>query len=162
MSVTHVPFAPLSPDRSPRVSVAGQVYHLTALTLFRRPVFRDHEAARAVARLHLEGALWAPSQCLGWVLLPDAWHGLVRLGPGDTLEHLMRRFKAVTTRAVDDRFKTNGWLWGRSFRDHTLRRNEDVRAAARHLAQAPVREGLAASPASWPYWDASWLLPDRG
>ena len=157
MSAPLVPLTLTPASRRQRVSVAGQAYYLTALTLFRRPVFRDHDAARAVARLHVDAAIWAPSRCLAWVLLPDAWHGLVVLGAGDTLEHVMRRFKGVTTRASEERFKTNGWLWGRSFRDHTLRRDDDVRAAARHLIHAPVRAGLAATPGEYPYWDALWL-----
>ncbi|MFT3807447.1 REP-associated tyrosine transposase [Arenimonas sp.] len=149
-------------SRRERVSVAGQAYYLTVSTLFRRPVFSDHEAARAVAALHAHPPVWGRSRCLAWVLMPDHWHGLVELGAGDSLEGLMRRFKSISARAVEARHRINGWLWSRGFHDRALRDDESKRKVARYLVATPLRLGLVQNVGDYPYWDAIWLETNGG
>jgi putative transposase len=146
--------------RQAHVSVAGRAYVLTVATLFRRPVFRDPLAARAVARLHLREGAWGQSSWLAWVLMPDHWQALVVLGAGDSLEALVGRFKAISARSVDARHCINGWLWSRGFHDRTVDDGEILADAARHLVAAPRRAGLVASLADYPYWDSAWPSVD--
>ena len=143
--------------RRGRVSIPGQAYLLTTTSLFRRPVFTDAEAARAIARVHAEPKVWGDSRCLAWVLMPDQWHGLVVLGAEERLEDLMRRFKWTSASAVADKFRVNGWLWGRGFHDRALRDDENLRDVARYLVAKPRRVGLVDSLGDYPYWDAVWL-----
>ena len=65
--------------------------------------------------------------------MPDHWHALLTLGERDTLSTLVGRFKAITSRAVEDRHRVNGWLWGRGFLDQLLPAGADPVQAARHL-----------------------------
>ena len=143
----HAPAAPLN----------GHAHFLTIGTLFRRPLFLDPEAARAVSRTHSDPGIWGPSRCLAWVLMPDRWHGLVVVADGDSLHPLVRRFKAITARGVDARFRVNGWLWAKGYNQRLLDREEDLLAVARHLVANPVRAGLASSVGTYPYWDSAWL-----
>lgn len=147
-------------SRKGRVSSPGQVHFLTAVTLYRRPVFRDFDAACAVSRLHGKEWLWRDSQLMAWVLMPDHWHGLVKLGNQDNLNSLMGRFKAVTARSVEERFRVNGCLWSRGFHDHALRDDESLRRAARYLIGNPSRTGLTDKVGQYPFWDATWLDAD--
>jgi REP element-mobilizing transposase RayT len=105
-------------------------------TLYKRPVFRDDEAARAVCRVHTAAWPWRDACLLAWVLMPDHWHGLVTLGERDTLSTLVGRFKALTSRAGEDRHRVNGWLWGRGFSDRVRGANEGP-AGARGGGGAP-------------------------
>jgi putative transposase len=132
-------------------------YFVTVASLFRRPVFLDPDAARAVARISASASAWSGARCLAWVLMPDRWQGLVVAAPDAPIDATMRRFKAISARAVDDRFRVNGWLWTRGFHQRELDRREDRLAVARHLVANPVRAGLARSVGAWPYWDAVWL-----
>jgi REP element-mobilizing transposase RayT len=132
-------------------------HFVTVATLFRRPLFLDQDAARAVARCQPDPAIWGRAGCLAWVLMPDRWHGLVLTPADQPLDVLVRRFKAITARAVDPRFCVNGWLWSRGFNQRALERHEDRLAVARHLVSNPVRAGLAGSVGAYPYWDAIWL-----
>lgn len=134
-----------------------QAYFLTIGSLFRRPLFLDPDAARAVARAQGEPGIWGRSRCLAWVLMPDRWHGLVVVGEGDSLDPLVRRFKAISAREVDSRFRINGWLWSKGYNERMLEREQDLLAVARHLVANPVRAGLARSVGAYPYWDAVWL-----
>lgn len=139
------------------VPISGQAFLLTATTMFRRPVFRDLNAARAAASAHMMRWVWRDSQLLAWVLMPDQWHGLVALDQNDDLKQLMGRFKSATAKSVDARFKLNGWLWGRSFQEQALKPDVDLRDAGRHLITHPIRAGLADEVGKYPYWNAVWV-----
>jgi hypothetical protein len=131
-------------------------WRLAVYTLFRRPVFGDTEAARAVSRLHNQAGPWGDSRCLAWVLMPECWQALIEVGPGDSLERLVQRFKTASARLVDPRQRINGWLWERGFDAQPLR-PQGEREAARRLVLEPVRTGLAAAIGEYPYWSAVWL-----
>jgi REP element-mobilizing transposase RayT len=146
------------PPHPEQRSASGCTYLLGVTTLYGRPVFNDHDAARAVCRVHHAAWHWRDARLLAWVLLPDRWQGLVTLGERDSLAGLMGRFKALTSRAVEDRHRINGWLWGRGFSDRVLAPAEDLADAARALAGAPVRAGLVARPGDYPYWNSTWPL----
>jgi putative transposase len=140
-------------------SAAGQTYVVTVSTLYRRPVFLDDEAARAVCRVHTATWPWRDARLLAWVLMPAHWQGLITLGERDTLSTLIGRFKALTSRAVEDRHRVNGWLWGRGFGDRVLGADEDPVAVARHVVGHPLRAGLVQRLGDYTYWNAAWLQP---
>ena len=148
---------PSKNQRRGGLSIPGQVHHITLTTAGRRPLFEDFSHARLVIaemrRLQEQNIVHS----LAWVLMPDRWHGLVMLADGDSLDPLVRRFKAITARGVDARFRVNGWLWSKGYNQRLLDREEDLLAVARHLVANPVRAGLASSVGSYPYWNSAWL-----
>lgn len=159
MPVHDRPDRGLRSIRLERRSVPGSTYLLTVATLYRRPVFLDDEAARAVCRVHTAQWPWRDSAVLAWVLMPDHWQGLVTLGERDSLSTLVGRFKALTSRAVQGHHRVNGWLWGRGFNDRVLGADEDAMAAARHLVGLPLRAGLVKRLGDYAYWNTAWLFP---
>lgn len=140
-----------------RRSVAGRTYLIGIGTIYRRPVFDDDEAARCVCRIHGTRWPWRDSVVLAWVLLPEQWQALVRLGEQDSLSTLVGRFKSLSSRGVEPRHRVNGWLWGRGFTDRALAADEDAVAIARRLVHQPVRAGLATRPGDYAYWGSTWL-----
>ncbi|KFL36589.1 REP-associated tyrosine transposase [Arenimonas donghaensis] len=143
--------------RLERRSVPGQTYLLSVATLYRRPVFTDDDAARAVCRVHTAQWPWRDSAVLAWVLMPDHWQGLVTLGERDSLSTLVGRFKSLTSRAVEDRHRVNGWLWAKGFTDRVLGKAEPAMDAARHLVGLPLRAGLVRRLGDYAYWNTAWL-----
>lgn len=142
-------------------SASEQAYFVTISSLFRRPLFLDPDAARAVARSQADPAIWGRSRCLAWVLMPDRWQGLVVMGEGDSLDPLVRRFKAISARGVAPRFRINGWLWAKGYNERKLDSQQGLLAVARHLVANPVRVGLVKSVGAYPYWDSVWLDGQR-
>lgn len=142
--------------RLARVSEPGRIYLITTTTWNRTPVFRDVGCARAVSRLCHAERTWAGARCLAWVLMPDHWHGLIELGDGD-LSKVVGKFKSLATRNVNQLGRRQYPLWQKSFHDAGLRREDDVKAAARYLVGNPVRAGLCDSVMGYPYWNAVWL-----
>ncbi|ODV13551.1 MAG: transposase [Rhodanobacter sp. SCN 68-63] len=142
--------------RRGRVSLPGQVYLITVTTRYRQPVFDDCVAARVASRVIHASTHWGDAQLLAWVLMPDHWHGLLELGH-EPLDRVVARFKAAVSRALHASGRLAGPLWDRSFHDHALRRDEDMRSAARYIVGNPVRAGLVDSALLYPYWNAVWL-----
>ncbi|MNN75503.1 hypothetical protein D3C81_1918110 [compost metagenome] len=50
-----------------------------------------------------------------------------------------------------------GKVWQSGYHDHALRRDEDLKAAARYLVANPLRAGLVKSVRDYPFWNAVWL-----
>ena len=138
-------------------SIPGQAYLLTATTVMRRPIFRDFEAARAAASVHAQRWVWRDSRILAWVLMPSQWQCLVVLGQNDELQNLMGRFKMASSKAMDARYKTCGWVWGRGFRVQALDKEAVLRDVGRQLITQPIRAGLAQEVGGYSYWNAVWL-----
>lgn len=159
LSAHDRPGPALRRERLARRSVPGRTYVLGIGTLYRRPVFEDEAAARAVSRVHLARWAWRDAHLLAWVLLPDRWAALLTLGERDTLSTLVGRFKALSSRAVEDRHRVNGWLWGRGFSDRLLDEREDAGVAASILVDEPRRLGLVHRIGDYAYWNSAWLPP---
>ena len=114
------------------------------------------ELARATCRLMGERRIWGDAQLLGWVLMPDHWHGLVELGDHDGLSLVMNRFKSIISKHARRSGQVHD-LWSRGFHDHALRRDESVLEAARYIIANPMRAGLVDHANDYPYWNCAWL-----
>jgi REP element-mobilizing transposase RayT len=141
--------------RRGRISETGRIYLITFVTWNRAPIFRDYRHARTASRVIHARKTWKGAECLAWVLMPDHFHGLIRLDDGD-LSKVVASARSRLTRALRKEGRTYP-LWQRAFQDRALREDEDVRAAARYIVANPVRAGLAEHVCLYPYWNAVWL-----
>ncbi|MFB1011906.1 MAG: transposase, partial [Thiopseudomonas sp.] len=122
--------------RNGRVSLADGEYFVTFATHGRERVFADFDLActfcRQIALNEQQcGCCW-----LAWVLMPDHFHGLLRLGAGDTaasLSQVVGRLKGASARLVNVRRGCSGRLWQSAFYDRRLRREEDRLAVVRYI-----------------------------
>ena len=129
---------------------------MTVVTYDRRCLFVDPLQARAACRIIHSHVSWGDARLLAWVLMPDHWHGLIELGD-ESLARVVSRFKARVTRALHESRAVDGQVWDRSFHDHALRADEDVRQAARYVVANPIRGALVTSALDYPYWNAIWI-----
>lgn len=141
--------------RKGRVSLPNHTYLVTVVAAYRRPLFRDVELARKASRCIHDPLSWGDSLLLCWVLMPDHWHGLVRLGQRDSLATVMNRFKARTAKQLQCTQAT--LVWARGFHDRALRSDEDERRAARYIVANPLRSGMVGNVLDYPYWNSVWL-----
>ncbi len=144
--------------RKGRVSICGQVYLLTAVTHERRPVFSDFINARLLIRSMQEQHDAGRVESLAFAVLPDHVHWLVLLKAG-TLSTLLKGVKGASARRINSHAGFEGPLWQTGYHDHALRRDEDLREAARYLIANPVRAGLVERVMDYPHWDAVWFEP---
>lgn len=144
--------------RRGRWSEAGNIYLLTFVTDRRRPWFSDWDPASRISGALADGAAWAGSRLLCWVLMPDHWHGVLELGERESLSRSAGRAKALATRTWKPRDGSR--LWQPGFHHRALRAEDDLLAVARYVVANPIRAGLSRSFGGYPYWDAIWASPD--
>ncbi|KRA51548.1 hypothetical protein ASD72_00140 [Pseudoxanthomonas sp. Root630] len=103
------------------------------------------------------GSLWSPhAELLCWVLMPDHWHGLVRLTGTTSIARVVGMAKGRSAHAIRD-VMAGKRVWADGFHDRALRRDDTTLAAARYIVANPMRAGLVARVGDYPYWDAEWL-----
>jgi REP element-mobilizing transposase RayT len=141
--------------RRGRVSLPGQVYLLTTVAAYRRPLFGNVDTARVLSQCMHDDRCWGDSTLLCWVLMPDHWHGLVQLGARDSLAKVMNRFKSLTAKRLH--CTQTGLVWDRGYHDCVVRSGQDVRAMARYIVGNPLRAGLVDNVLDYPYWNCIWL-----
>ncbi len=137
--------------RKGRVSLPGQVYHVTAVTLGRQPVFSELRAARLLVNALREAQVRGEATTLAFVIMPDHMHWLLQLEAPISLSKLVGAVKAVTAHGL------GGRIWQGGFHDHALRQEEDLVEVARYIVANPLRAGLAQRVGDYPHWDAMWL-----
>ncbi|WP_028292401.1 REP-associated tyrosine transposase [Oceanobacter kriegii] len=139
-----------------RHSESGRIYLLTASVEHRQPLFLNFDLACAAIRAFTSDQAMRDNELLCWVLMPDHVHWLVQLH-GDDLSRMAMRLKSLSARAVHQTAGSGGKLWQRSFHDHALRKEEDIKAVARYIVANPLRAGLARRVGDYPFWDAVWI-----
>ena len=93
---------------------------------------------------------------MAWVVMPDHLHWLLELKHG-TLAELMCRIKSRSSRSVNLVRRSQDRLWQRGYYDRALRRDEDIKDAARYIVMNPLRAGLVNRGGDYPLWDAIWI-----
>ena len=143
--------------RRGRWSEPGRIYLVTTTTYRREPHFSRWEAASSMSEVLACSSTWSPhAELLCWVLMPDLWHGLVRLTGTVSLSHLVGAAKGRSAHAIRH-VAAGRRIWADGFHDRALRQDHDVLVAARYILANPVRAGLVPRVRDYPYWDAVWL-----
>ena len=137
--------------RKGRVSLPGQVYHVTAITFERQPVFLDLRSARVLISALREAQARSEAATLAFVVMPDHMHWLLQLGEDASLSAVVGAVKAVTAHGLGKR------IWQSGFHDHALRQEEDLAKLARYIVANPLRAGLVQRVGDYSHWDAVWL-----
>ncbi len=142
-----------------RNRVAGGSYFFTVNLLDRRAdlLVAEIDALRAAVR---ETRLLRPFHINAWVVLPDHLHCLWTLPDGDAdfpirWQMIKARFSHRVAPARNRRAslvrKREAGIWQRRYWEHTIRDNADFAAHMDYIHFNPVKHGLAAHPAAWPY-----------
>ncbi|MGH8147977.1 MAG: REP-associated tyrosine transposase [Rhodanobacteraceae bacterium] len=148
--------------RKGRRSLPGHIYLVTTVVRGRYPVFHNWQAACCVCRLLGAPGTWYPHACLAWVLMPDHFHALIRLGPAGSLSAAVRKAKSESARRVGKQTGLTGGLWARGFHDRAVRDPRQARKAARYIIANPLRAGLVNDVLRYSYWDAVWMGDGAG
>ena len=156
----------------------GGCYFFTLVTYRRQPLLSlpaNIERLRAAFRRERERY---PFTIDAIVILPDHLHTLWRLPQDDDdypnrWSRIKRYFSigcvgADTTRPASREQKRERAVWQRRFWEHRIRDREDWRGHMDYIHYNPVRHGLSATPAEWPYSsfhrcvEKGWYAADWG
>ena len=152
--------------------VPGGMYFFTVVTQDRLPVFQCPEAVRMLGQFMRKVRRRYPFRTVAIVVLPDHLHCVWTLPQGDAdFSGRWRRIK----RAFSDHWVSVGGLeasrsesrtrrgehgvWQRRFWEHQIRDEVDLERHLDYVHYNPVKHGLAARPADWPW--SSFLMHVR-
>jgi len=140
--------------RQGRYSQPGQIYHITATTYKRNPIFTDLYVGRFLVRAMMEELA---AGTMAYVLMPDHFHWLIQLKEKADLTSSVSRVKSVSAHRINEYLDRKEPVWQRGFFDHAVRREEDIVHIARYIVANPLRAGLVKSLSEYSFWNAVWL-----
>jgi len=124
-------------------------YSLTLTCAHRRADFADKGLVESCIETLCSCAEKHGFAVLAYCFMPDHVHLLVEGDAGSDVPQFVKDFKQRTGYAY--RRVRGEALWQKSYYDHVLRREEDVREAARYVVGNPVRAGLVTAARDHPY-----------
>lgn len=139
-----------------RVSIQSGEYFITFNCHNRKALFSDHNLAKVFCRCIEINELLHQCCWLTWVLMPDHFHGLLRLSDsslGKTVGHL----KGLSAREINKIRCFSQTVWQPAYYDHALREEESRIAVARYIAANPLRKKLVDNLGSYPYRNSVFL-----
>ena len=137
--------------RKGRVSISGGIYHVTAATNNREPVFLNFWHARVLVGSFVHLQKQGSVSSIAYVVMPDHFHWLFQLNETATLASVMKSVKGFSAKRIG---KT---IWQPGYHDHGIRQEEDLLQIARYIVANPLRAGLVDSIECYPHWDAIFL-----
>ena len=140
--------------RKGRVSLENQIYLVTFVTAERKHRFTNLFCARLMVNT-LKNC--GQVDTLAFVIMPDHVHWMLQLKDDADLSSIVQLVKSVSAHALNRQLERRGPVWQKGFHDHALRRDEDIRYAARYIIANPGRAGLVKSVKDYSHWDAVWV-----
>ena len=140
--------------RTGRHSMIGQTYMVTTVTWQRSKIFSRFELGRCVTRSICASPY---AHTLAHVVMPDHFHWLFEL-KDRSLSEVVQRVKTESAKQINHTLnRPSAKIWQPGFYDHALRRDEDLRAAARCIIANPLRAGLVDDIGQYALWNAVYL-----
>ena len=139
------------PKHLPGFSYIGcYAYSLTFCTRDRARLFTMTESVCLVRSQILRAAESESFNVTAYCFMPDHLHLVVEGGRDDSdLKAFVKLAKQLS--GFHYKQKTGNGLWQRYSFEHVLRDSEDLALKVRYVLDNPVRAGLVAAPADYPY-----------
>jgi REP element-mobilizing transposase RayT len=95
--------------------------------------------------------------------MPNHVHVLIRRTMRSSLAEIVRAWKGVSARRIDQALGLRGPFWFRDYFDRDIREDEEhLDKAIRYVELNPVKAGLCTRPQDWPFSSARCSRRWRG
>ena len=136
--------------RPPRIQLAGGIYHITSRGNRRQPIYVDDDDRRWFSMLRHQVIQRCGWRLHGYCLMTNHFHLLVET-PEPNLSSGMQRLKSGYAAYFNERYSLVGHLFEQRFGSRLIETEEHHQDALRYIALNPVKAGLCAHPAEWPW-----------
>ncbi|GAA6173987.1 transposase [Colwellia sp. KU-HH00111] len=140
-----------------RYSEKHREYFVTFVCKGRMNLFSNENLARLFCETIAINEEHCDSIWLTWVLMPDHFHGLLRLGETLSLSQTIKHLKGSTARKINIELEQSESIWQQGFFDRALRKCEDRRQVARYIVANPLRKRIVSNIGNYAYWDSVFL-----
>jgi putative transposase len=148
--------------RTARAARAGICYHVLTRGNARQTVFHDVADFEMFTNLMLRASADRPMCVFAWCLMPNHLHLVLRpLGDGD-LGPWMQWLLTAHVRYHQRRYATIGRIWQGRFKAFPIQQDDHLLTVLRYVERNPVRAGLVADAARWPWSSAVDRQDDTG
>ena len=147
--------------------------HFVTFSCYRRRRILDDDRAKGIVVHFLANELEkADGSCVGFVIMPDHVHALLRFRQPEMLSRFIQQWKRKSSNrlkkfleehlpayaaAIDLREP----IWQARFYDFNIYSFEKASEKLEYIHNNPVRKGLAANAHEWSYGSARWYLLQR-
>ncbi|MBA4260929.1 MAG: transposase [Comamonadaceae bacterium] len=133
-----------------RIEFPGAVYHVTSRGDRREPIFVDDVDRRALLDVLGAGLDRFDVSALAWCLMGNHYHFVIQTRLAN-LSLLMRHINGVFTQRFNQRHHKVGHLFQGRFKAVLVDRDSYLLEVCRYVELNPVRAGLVAEAADWPW-----------
>ncbi len=118
-------------------------------------VLRDEACARIVADalLHDSDRKYALH---AWCVMPNHVHVLMATNAEYELGKIVREWKMITTKRINERLQRRGALCAPDYFDRYMRDQAQYDAAKQYIERNPVTASLCEKPQDWSFGSAGW------
>jgi REP element-mobilizing transposase RayT len=145
--------------RAPRLQIADGVYHVTVRGNDRQRIFSNDGERRRFMALLAEVKGRCAWQLLAYCLMSNHYHLLLKT-PNANLAEGMHRLNGVYAQAFNRWHRRTGHLFQSRYGARLVDTDGHLLSTIRYIARNPVRAGLCADPAEWP-WSSHRALVRR-
>lgn len=137
--------------RLPRLVVPNQPHHIIQSGNDRQAIFRDAEDYAAFLRWLREAAKQFKVAIHAYVLMPNHLHLLASPADGVGLSRMMQWVGRHYVPYFNARYQRVGTLWQGRYKATVIDPDKYLMACSRYIESNPVRAGLVATPADYPW-----------
>jgi putative transposase len=140
---------------------------------YRRRKLLDDDRGKGIVVHYLSAQLKHQSgDCIGFVIMPDHVHAMVRFKQSDTLSVFMGQWKRRSSLALKNLYQTkltgygaridlDGPMWQPKYYVFNVYSLVKAREKLTYMHYNPVAAGLAQKPTDWRFSSAGWYLLNR-
>lgn len=137
--------------RLPRLSLAGQVHHVLQRGNNRQAIFNGDDDQALMLELLAQQARQHRVALHAYVLMPNHFHLLATPQDEGGLSRWMQAVGRAYVRRFNQVHGRSGTLWEGRYRSTVLQAERHLLACMAYFDLNPVRAGLAAAPADYPW-----------
>lgn len=126
-------------------------YHLINRGNGRQQVFHKDGDYGAFIDLMLQAREKYSVRILAWCLMPNHFHLLVQPVQADQLNKWMQWLMTSHVRRYHRHYGTSGHVWQGRYKSFIVQDNDHLLTVARYIEANPVRAGISATAAQWPW-----------
>ena len=137
-----------------RINAPNAAYFVT-VCLPRRAELRLTDDLLAILAQAVDSArVRCDFHLLGYVFMPDHWHGLFAPLGETTISDVLTPIKSSSGFHINRALSRRGPFWEARFYDHILRKSDDYRKVLNYMHHNPCAAGIAEHPGQWRW--SSW------
>ncbi len=147
--------------RIARATAGGLCYHVLNRGNGRARVFHKDEDYQAFIDLIAAASLRLPMRVLGYCLMPNHFHLMVRPFSNGELSTWMQWLMTSHVRRYHAHYHSSGHVWQGRFKSFIVQKNEHFLTAMRYIERNALRAGLVKRAENWRFGSLYWRTAGR-